>query len=272
LAEKYTVTFTNKEGKTSQAVGIFKQNGHLVTGSFLTPTGDYRYLAGVIDSDSLKLSTFDGTHLYLLKGKLNKEGFKANFWSNITSKSTIEATINPTASLPDPSSLTYLKPNAPAFGFSFPQANGQVISLGDQRFQGKVVVVQLLGTWCPNCMDETKYLAPWYLKNKARGIEVVGLAFEKTADLAESGPKIENMKKRFGVDYPVLLAGSNDKALADAALPMLNGVKGYPTTLFIDKKGVLRHIHTGFSGPGTGKYYLEWMDEFNALIDKLSAE
>ena len=80
------------------------------------------------------------------------------------------------------------------------------------------------------------------------------------------------MKERFGVDYPVLLAGTNDKAEASKALPALNRVVAFPTTIFIDKKGKVRHIHTGFSGPGTGKYYDQYIGEYNRLIDKLLAE
>jgi peroxiredoxin len=132
--------------------------------------------------------------------------------------------------------------------------------------------LQILGTWCPNCMDESKFLAPWYQKNKERGVEVLGLSFEKTNTMAIDGPKIENMKKRFKIGYPIVLAGSTAAGQADLALPQLNHVMGFPTSIVIDKKGVVRHIHTGFSGPGTGGYYLEWVDEFNKLIDQLLAE
>ena len=136
----------------------------------------------------------------------------------------------------------------------------------DGRFKGKVTVVQIMGSWCPNCMDETKFLAPWYLKNQSRGVEVVGLGFEKSTDLAISGPKLERLKKRFNVPYSLLLAGSNDKEKASAALPMLNRVVSFPTTIFIDKKGIVRQIHTGFSGPGTGIYY----DNFVTELDRKS--
>ena len=50
-------------------------------------------------------------------------------------------------------------------------------------------MLQLSGTWCPNCKDETKFLAPWYEKNKDRGVEIIGLAYEKKADRAYPGIK-----------------------------------------------------------------------------------
>ncbi len=121
-------------------------------------------------------------------------------------------------------------------------------------------------------MDETNFLSPWYKKNRSRGVEVLGLAFERSADQAVSGPKIERMKQRFDIDYPVLLAGSSEKDDASKALPDLNAVVAFPTTLVIDRKGQVRHIHTGFSGPGTGKFYDQYVSEFNRLIDKLVAE
>lgn len=129
-----------------------------------------------------------------------------------------------------------------------------------------------MGSWCPNCMDETNFLAPWYKKNKERGVEIVGLAFEHSDDLAVSAPKLKRMISRFNIEYPVLLAGTNTNEATAKALPMLNKVMSYPTTIFIDKEGKVREIHTGFSGPGTGKYYDEFVTEFNQLMDKLISE
>jgi hypothetical protein len=121
-------------------------------------------------------------------------------------------------------------------------------------------------------MDESKFLAPWYAKNKQKGVEVISLAYEKSTEPSFAYPKIKRLKERFGIDYEVLLAGTNDKAEASKTLPMLNHVLGFPTTIFIDKKGQVREIHTGFSGPGTGKYYDDFVGDFNRLIDKLIAE
>ena len=262
-------------GDTTAAVGVFEQKGNKVTGTFLTPTGDYRYLAGNVFGDSLLLSCFDGSHAFLFKARLGgakeTQTLTGVFHSGLTYRETWTARPNANASLPDPAELTYLKPGQ-KFTFAFPDASGKTVSLADERFKNKVTVVQILGSWCPNCMDETRFLAPWYAKNKGRGVEVVGLAFEKTTDLTESGPKLTRMSQRFQIQYPVLLAGTNDKAKASKSLPALSGVVAFPTTVFVDKKGQVRHIHTGFSGPGTGVYYDQYVGEFNRLIDKLLAE
>jgi hypothetical protein len=121
-------------------------------------------------------------------------------------------------------------------------------------------------------MDETKFLAPWYQKNKDRGVEIIGLGYERSPDFAISAPKLQKMKKRFGVEYPILMAGIDDKDAARHTLPMLEKVMAFPSTIFIDKNGKVRRIHTGFSGPGTGKYYDEFVEEFNLFVDKLLSE
>ncbi|MGF7218446.1 thiol-disulfide isomerase/thioredoxin [Spirosoma lacussanchae] len=276
LTGSWATDFGNKSGRvdTVNAVGVFKQTGNRVAGTFLTPTGDYRYLDGNVVGDSLFLSCFDGSHLFLFKAKHNSQAktLVGGFWSGISGYEPWAARFDPAAKLPDPASLTYLKPGAKTLRVSFPEPNGQLVSLSDPRFKNKVTIVQILGSWCPNCMDETNFLSPWYKRNRSRGVEVLGLAFERSANMTESGPKIDRMKQRFQIDYPVVLAGTNDKAEASKALPDLNAVVAFPTTLFIDKKGQVRHIHTGFSGPGTGQYYDQYVAEFNRLIDKLLAE
>lgn len=271
---KYATIFKNEVTKDStEAVGNFTQKGSIVEGSFLTPTGDYRFLSGNVKGDSLYLSTFDGSNAYLIKAAILKDGIlKGAMWSGIKGYKTFTSILNENAKLPDATKLTYMKPGSETVDFTFPDADGKPLSLNDPRFKGKPVIIQLLGSWCPNCMDETNFIAPWYKKNKDRGVEVIGLAFEHSADLAVSAPKLKRMVSRFGIDYPILLAGTNTNEATAKALPMLNKVMSYPTTIFVDKKGKVREIHTGFSGPGTGKYYDEFVADFNQLMDKLISE
>jgi thiol-disulfide isomerase/thioredoxin len=273
VSGKWATYFRSPGGTDSSfAVGLFDQRGTKVTGTFLTSTGDYRYLAGDVVGDSLLLSCYDGSHLFLFKARVSGDRMRGDFFAGMNGYETWTAVRDEHARLPDEKSLTYLKPGYDRLQFKFPNPAGQLVSLDDARYRGKVVVVQILGSWCPNCMDETNFLAPWYQKNAQRGVEVVGLAYERSADLKESGPKLVRMKERFGIPYEVLLAGTSDKKAAAQTLPMLNAVVGFPTTIFIDKKGKVREIHTGFSGPGTGKYYDAFVDDFNRLITKLVAE
>jgi peroxiredoxin len=131
-----------------------------------------------------------------------------------------------------------------------------------------------MGTWCPNCLDESKYLANYYKNNKDKEFEIIGLAFEYTKTEDKAFENIERLKSRIDIEYPVLLAqyGSASKVSAQEKLPMLNHVLSYPTTIFIDKTGTVRKIHTGFNGPATGDKYTEFIGEFESFVNGLLEE
>ena len=134
------------------------------------------------------------------------------------------------------------------------------------------MIVTVLGSWCPNCLDEAAFLAPWYKANKDRGVEIIGLAFERKNDFEYGKRTLSRLKERFDIRYELLFAGLAGTESASNALPALSGISAFPSTIFIDRKGNVRKVHTGFSGPATGKYYQEFQAEFNALIDELLAE
>lgn len=268
---KYQVVFVN-ETDTTQAIGIVNQSGNYATGSFLTPTGDYRYLEGGVFNDTLFLSTFDGNHAYLFKAVKNDSTLTGDFWAGRSYHQSWTGIRNENASLPDAESLTYLKPGYETLDFKFPDLNGKPVTLKDDRFKNKVVVLQLFGTWCPNCMDETKYLSLWYDNNKNRGVEVLGLAFERKPDFNYARDRVNKMKGKWGVNYDFVIAGVDDKLKAAEALPALNTIAAFPTTIFIGKDGKVKHIHTGFEGPGTGVYHERWKERFNEIINELLTE
>ncbi|SHJ02554.1 Peroxiredoxin [Hymenobacter daecheongensis DSM 21074] len=281
----WKVTFRGDDGETYPAVGIFKQTGNDVTGTFLTTTGDYRYLAGQVDGAELKVSTFDGSHGFLFTAHngpkepidITKEyapnTLFGDFYSGKKGHETWIATPDPNAKLPDANSLTGMKPGQKRLDFKFPSIyEGGSISPTDPKYKGKVVVLQILGSWCPNCMDETNFLAPWYEKNKSRGVEIIGLGYERTADQKVAAQKLLKMKQRMDIGYDLAVAGIADKDAAAKSLPQLAKVLAFPTTIFLDKKGEVRKIHTGFSGPGTGKYYQEEIADFNKTVDMLLKE
>jgi len=271
IAGKWQAYFLKDNGDSTKAIGIFEQKGNEVTGTFLTPSGDYRYLEGIAEGNTFKLSAFDGEHLYLFKAEQQTDGtLKGEFFSGKSSLRKWVATKNPNASLPDAEKITFLKEGFEKVDFSFPDLNGNKVSTSDEKFKNKVIVIQLLGSWCPNCMDETAFISNYYKKNKRKDIAIIGLAFERSPEFVEAKKRVEKMVKRFDVQYDMLIAGTDNNAAA--SLPMLNKVAAFPTTIFIDKKGKVRKIHTGFAGPGTGKYYEELTEEFKNFIDKLLRE
>lgn len=269
---KYSADFWADESNHSPGVLILSQKGNQVTGSVLKPTGDYRFLQGNVIADSLFLSYFDGSGVYLFKTKVTKSKIEGLFFSGLAGKRQMIAQKDAKASLPDLKKLTYLKPGFDRVSFKLPTPDGREISLSDARFQNKVVVIELMGSWCPNCLDESRYLAPFYRKYQNKGVEVIGMAFEYSPDITVSGPKIANFKKKIGIDYEMVFAGTPSDETIAQVLPMLHKINGYPTTFIIDKKGIVREIHTGFSGPGTGVYYTDWTQEFEKTIQTLLNE
>ena len=269
-----TIFSPNSEDDKYIAKGIFKQNGNKVTGTFRTTTGDYRYLEGVLNGNQLRLSTFDGAHAFLFNAEVNDNTMAGVFYSGNHWKEPFVAKRNDTFKLPDANQLTYLKEGFDTVAFSFPDEKGNMVSLNDDRFKDKVVLIQIMGTWCPNCLDESKYYSEFYKNNKDQDLEIVALAFEYVKTPEKAFNNIKRLKQDVGIEYPVLLAqhGSASKVKANEKLPMLNHVLSYPTTIFIDKKGDVRKIHTGFNGPATGEKYIEFKNEFEGFVGELLKE
>ncbi|MFD0861491.1 peroxiredoxin family protein [Sungkyunkwania multivorans] len=275
ISGTWETVFSPESDKDSYiAKGIFNQEKDKVTGTFRTTTGDYRYLEGVVDGNELRLSTFDGAHAFLFTAAVTDSTMSGTFYSGNHWKEPFVAKRNPNYELPDEHTLTFLKEGYDRLGFSFPNEDGHMVSLSDKEFKNKVVVVQIMGTWCPNCLDESKYYSEFYKQHKDQDVAFVALAFEyaKTQELAWQ--RINRLKEHLRIDYPILLAqyGTSDKQKANEKLPMLNHILSYPTSIFIDKKGQVRKVHTGFNGPATGEKYHEFKHEFEDFLEQLSSE
>ncbi|MFN4233331.1 MAG: TlpA disulfide reductase family protein [Bacteroidia bacterium] len=256
----------------NKAIGEFQQKGEIITGTFLTTTGDYRFLEGVLDGDILYLSCFDGAHAFLFKAKVAGDRMEGEFWSGTHHYEKWVGERNENATLPDPEKLTALKEGVEKISFTFPDLSGKNISIEDEKFKNKVLIVQILGSWCPNCADETKFLSEIYKRYNSKGLEIIGLCFETTKDFEKASSNVKKMAKDLNAEYTFLIAGTSNKQEASETLPFLNHVISFPTTMFLDKKGNVRKIHTGFNGPATGKHYEKFVSETTAFIEKLLAE
>lgn len=278
LSGRWKAEFLSPDGKdTSIRVGEFEQKGRLVTGTFLDPTGDFRYLEGVVDGDSLRLSCFDGGHAFLFTARVEGNTLSGGqYFSGAVSRENWTAVRDASAKLPDEFSLTKWKKDAGPLNFSFKDIDGKTVSLSDARFKGKVVLIQIMGSWCPNCMDETHFLSGFYDQYRSKGVEIIGLAYERTTDFARSQNSLRSFQRRFQVKYPMLITGVtvSDPQNAMKTLPQLvdSAIVGFPTTIFLDKKGNIQKIHTGFNGPGTGAHYEEQQKEFYLIVDGMLGE
>jgi thiol-disulfide isomerase/thioredoxin len=276
ISGSWVSTFVNK-GKKSTYVAEFKQQGSRVTGTVLDPTGDFRFLQGVVSGDSLKLSTFDGANAYLLIAKIDDRNHisAGKFYAGATGTEDWTAVrkedANPGNGFEEPK----IDRHAGKVNFTFPDSKtGKPVSFSDKKYKGKVVVLDILGSWCPNCMDETKFLSDYYINNRNKGFEIIGLAYERTTDFKSSQEALMPFEKRLNVQYPILITGvtSADTLKTQKTLPQLEKIKAFPTIIFVDKKGNMRKVESGFSGPATGRHYTEFKKNFDKTVKKLLAE
>lgn len=270
---RWAVTFTSDEGKQTPGVAEFAQTFERVTGTLLTPTGDHRFLAGEMKSDELFLSRFDGASAYLYKARVDADGrLVGEYWSGKTGHQRFVAERNSDAVLDMSAVETGLKDPQVGLEFTFPDLDGRPVSLSDPRFQGKVVIVALAGSWCPNCHDEGAFLAQLYRELRGEGLEIVSLQFEHFGDFAQAAAATRRFRDKFGIEYVTLIAGTSDRDEAAKALPQLTGVYAFPTTIWVDRTGAVRKIHAGFSGPATGEHYTRLVAEFTDITRQLLAE
>lgn len=273
LQERYKVTF--EPGTTDEyfSVGTFSSISGEATGTFTTETGDYRYLEGYSAYGKFMVSCFDGTHAFLFTAtRSNDSLLSGHFYSGAHGHENWVAVRDDKFELHNPDSLTYLKKGFTKVDFNFKNFEGKNVSLKDEKFKNKMIIIQLMGTWCPNCMDETKFLAGFYDTYKSKGLEVVGLAFERTDDFKKAVSNVQRTKTRFNAKYEFLITMKTGSVQASEALPMLNKVMAFPTTIYIDKKGNVRKIYTGFYGPATGEKYTQYVEETTKFVEKLLAE
>jgi peroxiredoxin len=253
-------------------VGEFVQDSNRVTGTILAAGGDYRYLEGKVSGNKFMVSAVDGAHSLIFVADIAPDGsMSGRFLGGPKWRSVWNGVRDENASLPKGEVLVKLKPGAPKFTFTFPDVNSRPVSLDDTVFKGKVVIVEAMGTWCPNCMDEALFLKDAYEKYREQGLEIIGLCFEdKTFEASQ--PKMQRFISQTGAGYTFLYAGPRGRESIQNVLYIAEGMLAYPTTLYIDRKGVVRKIETGFSGPGTGIHYEQLTVEMTGFIEKLLRE
>ena len=271
---EWKVVFNIGQLDEYEAIGLFSQEDSKVLGSVRTKTGDYGFLEGISEGNRIILSTFNGAYSYLFKGEVNNDTIKGFIYSGNYSKKPFVAYKDKDFYLPDPNSLTEMNDQSDDFEFSFEDSSGVIISDKDSIFKDKVVVVQIMGTWCPNCLDETVFISEFLKRNDYNDLRVVSLAFEYAKTKQEAINNINKLKERFNIEYPVLLAqyGTSNKDEAQKKIPSIKQVISYPTLIFIDRNKKVRSIHTGFNGPATGNKYEEFKKKFQKLISELIDE
>jgi peroxiredoxin len=247
---------------------LLKQVGSQVSGTVQLPTGDMRFLSGELNGNQLKLSTFDGSFTSLWQGTLAGDTLKGaqhaatsrpagNAWEAKKEKA---ATMN---------AVVVEAPGGEKLSFRLPTPEGQMISLNDARYKGKVVVVTLGGAWCPNCHDEAIYLGPYAARRQKEGLEFIGLQFEYGTDQARAMRQITSFRNRYKLPYPMVYGGQPNAEDTKKVLGPLAPVKVWPSTIFIGRDGRVKEVHVGWAGPATGALSEQVKREFDETVTKL---
>ena len=267
IAEKYSVTFSLTD-EPWPAIGLFEQAGQNVSGTFLTETGDFRFLSGNVYGNEFYLSCFDGSHAFLFTAKINGEALIGRFYSGTSYQTDWEGIADKNARLRSPNKLTYIIDSTLSLNdVNVTTTCGFKKKLGG--FKSPVTIIQIMGSWCPNCLDETNYYKALYEKYKSQGLKITSIAFEYGATKRIQRKKLKRFADKAKIPYPIYLGGAANKKTASVLFPMLNEISSFPTSLFLNEKGDVVFIHTGFNGPGTGDVFENYKKEIEGLIERL---
>jgi thiol-disulfide isomerase/thioredoxin len=274
LSGVQTAIFYNEpSGRNDTALLRLHQTKHLLSGSFLTETGDYRYLDGIVRNDSMFLSAMDGTHVYYFEAAISpSRDLRGTFFAGLNYEQAWTASQHSGFKMRNPETITQLNDSIP-FDFSFSDAFGHKTSLSDPRFLNKPVIVSIMGTWCSNCMDEAQFLKEVYETYHPYGLEIVALDFELITDSVRAIQNIKRHQENLELKYPILLASlGSTKQKATEKLPALSSIYSYPTMVVLDHHHNMVRIHTGFTGPATGEEnYDAFRLEYLGLVRDLVA-
>jgi thiol-disulfide isomerase/thioredoxin len=268
LAKRWRVRFADDE---DDAVGEFQLGADgRVEGTFLTTKGDYRFLTGSFEAGRLRLSVFDGAHAFLFDARLDESGaLSGDFWSRDSWHESWTATADAEMALPDPTEQIGWRKSVPLNELRYPDLDGRLRALDDPAFTGKARIIEVFGSWCPNCNDATQYLVELDQRYGERGLSILGLAFEMSGEFERDAEQVRTYIEHHGIDYPILVAGTSDKDEASAAFPLIERVKSYPTTIIMNQEGEVIGVWSGFSGPATGVEFEKLQGRFEGWIEEL---
>ncbi len=249
-------------GKNEKVIGEFNIRNNRLLGTFLTETGDFRYLEGNAVGDSMYLTCFDGSHAFLFNATLSDDTLRGEFLSGNHYKVKWFGIKNDTVKLRNPDSITYAV-NDKKVQFNLTDTEGVDFSYPKlEKETPKITLIQIFGSWCPNCIDETLFLNEIYEKFKT-DIDIIGIGFERGKTKKDQLAHLIKFKQTLNVKYNIVLGGKASKKDATLLFPMLNNIIAFPTLIILNDKNEILRIHTGFSGPATGAHY----DNFKADIE-----
>jgi hypothetical protein len=274
MAGRWDMTSSDGQGRSSRAVAELRQQLDQVDGTVVGAATDQRYLAGEVHDEELRLSRFDGGALVSYRGKLDaQDRWVGESWSDREGARRFVAVRSPEATV-DATAVPPRLRGGPEERLQFQgrDLDGQPVAMTHPAFRGRPLVVALLGSWNPNSHDAATVLGQLDRRYRARGLATVGLMFEQHAGFDRAVAAIRRFRAARAVAFPTLLAGTTEPAAVTAALPQLDGVRAWPTLLFVDRTGRVKRIHTGLYGPAATTLHEQLVREFEETIEALLAE
>jgi thiol-disulfide isomerase/thioredoxin len=251
---------------------IARQTGTEVSATILRVDGDTGTLTGGYRDGKFVLSHFSGARPLLLEVTPAEDGtltLKQNRQTELVAAREGAPRASAIGAPTDPSLHTTVKNAAERLRFSFPDLSGRIVSDTDPKFAGKVVLVNISGSWCPNCHDEAPFLASLYRKYRGKGLEIVTLSFEEADQLANP-TRLRAFIDTYKIEYTVLLPGIPDQL--EEKVPQAVNLNAFPTTFILGRDGRVRTVHAGFPSPGSGAYYTKAEHDITEHIERLLAE
>jgi len=251
---------------------IVQQSGARVSAAILRVDGDTGALSGSYQDGKFLLSHFTGERPFYLEVTPLADGTLQLELSNYQETQTLLA-FRPEAARAkgfappdDPTQHTKLKnPNEPLH-FSFPDLQGRIVSDQDARFREKVVLVNITGSWCPNCHDEAPFLEALYEKYRDQGLEIVALDFEPAEQLTDLS-RLRAFIERYGIKYTYLVAG--EPSQLNERIPQAENLNAWPTTFFVGRDGLVHDVRTGFTSRASSEFDSDLKQEIDNDVARL---
>ncbi len=272
ISGTWEATFEIETDHPYKAIGEFQQEGNHLSGTFMTESGDYRFLEGTVQADKFYLSCFDGAHSFLFEGKITEdETLLGSFRNGKHYKTLWQAQRLKNSSIRDPFTITKLEEGFDRLSFELASSDGNIISVDNAEYEDKALIVQILGSWCPNCKDATEFLVNYVNESHNADLAIIGLTFERYKNEEKALKTISTYKEKLKIPYEVVYAGLPSDENTKNILPEINHISSYPTLIFLNKNHQVQKIYTGFYGPATSKYD-SFKQEFDKIISQLLAE
>jgi len=271
VSKKWQMTFKPGEISAYSAIGLWQQKKNIISGTILTGVSDFRYFEGILSGDSIKASSFDGAHAFLIRGKRVDGVWKGVFHFDNGYNEDWVARPDEDAEIEKQYTKVKSKTHRPYYDILAAGSGGEG-AIDESKYFNKVLIIQLFGTWCPNSLDATRFLQKWYEENKSKDVEILAVTYEPNYSREYGEARIADYSYKLGIDYDVILGGRLSKSQAALAFPFMSKIEAFPTLVIVDKEGFVHSVFNYFNGPATNEYYEAFEKQFEEVVENLLNE